>query len=132
MNNEDDFRRGVVRQAEQWGAHVTHIESHQTSAGVTDLNIWAFNRDLWLELKVVKRGTVKLRPTQKKWHRERAEAGGQSWVAVLDPKTQHVLVLRGEAAATLPPGLASWEAAAVIRTHSASWSWLAIIAGRVM
>lgn len=132
MNTEDAFRRAVIDRAEQWGAHVSHIESHQTSAGAPDLNVWSHNRDLWLELKLVKRGLVTLRPTQKKWHRERFEAGGQSWVAVLDPETQRVLVLRGEVAATLPPGLASWEAAAAIRTHSASWSWLAIIAGRVM
>ena len=128
MNSEDDFRRAVI-QAAGSKVHVSHIESHQSSAGIPDLNLYGLGQDLWLELKVVKEGHVRMRPTQRKWHRDRAERGGPSWVAVLNPVDGHVLVVRGATAAMLATGLLDWEAVAVIRTHYTNFGWLALLLG---
>lgn len=108
MRSEDEFRRHVIKVAEDMGGHVSHIESHQTSAGVPDLNIRLFGEDIWLELKVVKDGRIKMRPPQKKWHRDRNEAGGRSYVWALYPATGYVLELLGHMAAQLPPALEPW------------------------
>lgn len=80
---EDVFRKNVMAACERLGFHVTHIESHDASPGVPDLNIWDRRSDVWLELKVAKDGSAKLRPTQKRWHRERHLRMGDSFVAVL-------------------------------------------------
>lgn len=128
MNSEDEFRRAVIAAAGS-KAHVSHIESHQSSAGIPDLNLYGLGQDLWLELKVVKEGHVRMRPTQRKWHRDRAERGGPSWVAVLNPVDGHVLVVRGAVAAALATGVLEWEAVAVIRTHSSNFGWLALLLG---
>lgn len=112
MNSEDDFRREVIDVATRLGGHVSHIESHQTSAGIPDLIIYLTDEDLWLELKVIKDKKVHLRPTQKRWHADRAEAGGMSWVLVLDPLNEDILVVPGRVAATLDSRARSWRAAA--------------------
>lgn len=109
MKSEDEFRRHVIKVAEDMGGHVSHIESHQTSAGVPDLNMRLFGEDVWLELKVVRKdGAVKLRPPQKRWHRDRAASGGKSWVAVLLAETDSVLVIPGHVAQTLAPPIKLW------------------------
>lgn len=104
---EDEFRRAVISKATAYQYHVTHLESHQTSAGVPDLNV-AKGVDFWLELKVVKPKGITLRPTQKKWHRDRHAAGGKSWVAVLTGD-DHILLLPGHVAADLTPRDERWE-----------------------
>lgn len=105
--SEDVFRRMVVDKAQMYHYHVSHVESHQTSAGVPDLNI-AKGVDMWLELKVVKKTGITLRPTQKKWHRDRHAAGGKSWVAVLTGSND-ILLLPGHVAADLTPRDERWE-----------------------
>ena len=127
MNNEEEFRRSVMIEAANRGMHVSHIEAHISVAGIPDLNLSKNGRDIWLELKVVKANGVKMRPTQKRWHRERHESGGKSWVAVLDRETGDVLVLRGHTAALLAPGVRNWTAAAVIRTHCATFGWMDLL-----
>lgn len=111
--SEDDFRRYVIQMAKDHAYHVSHIESHLTSAGIPDLSLWKGmwpdGRDLPVELKIIKNGIVKMRPTQRRWHRERHEKGGASWVFVLDPKTQDVLWLRGHVAAGLEPPAGAWR-----------------------
>lgn len=111
MINEDEFRKHVIIVAKKLVAHVSHIESHESSAGIPDLNLFLTGADLWIELKVIKAGRVKMRPTQKRWHTDRAEHGGKSWVLALDPRTQDVLVLPGHTAAALAPTEAAWRAA---------------------
>lgn len=130
MNNEEDFRKYVMRLASGNGHHVSHIEAHQSAAGVPDLVIFpkavSFVRpDLWLELKVIKDGQIKMRPTQKRWHRERNEAGGRSWVAVLDRATGDILVLSGHVAAGLDSRAASWRGHAELSNILHGDGWLA-------
>jgi hypothetical protein len=77
---ETPFRDHVIDVARKAGFHVTHIESPVTSAGVPDLNLYS-GVDVWLELKVWSDyAGVKMRPTQRVWHRLRHEAQGLSWV----------------------------------------------------
>ena len=110
---EDDFRRYVGECA--GNAHVSHIESHLTSAGIPDLNICIGGYDLWIELKVMSnRKLPKMRPTQRKWHIDRAENGGVSWVMVLDLDLMDVLIIPGNVAAGLPSKPGVWRAAAAI------------------
>ena len=120
MINEIEFRRAVVAVAEANGGHVSHIESHLSSAGIPDLNIFMDGTDLWVELKVIKKGQVKMRPTQRRWHNDRHKTDGESWVAVLDPEKQDILILRGHTAAALPPDAKAWRAA------GRAWNALAI------
>lgn len=127
MNSEEDFRRKVMIEAANRGMHVSHIEAHISVAGIPDLNLSRGKHDVWLELKLVKANGVKMRPTQKRWHRERYESGGKSWVAVLDRETGDVLVVRGHTAALLAPGPRHWTAAAVIRTHCDAFGWLDVL-----
>lgn len=114
MINEDEFRRHSIRVAGALGAHVSHIESHESSAGIPDLNLFLMGVDLWVELKVLKNGRVKMRPTQRRWHKDRAEHGGQSWVVCLDIATQNILTLPGDKAAALGPSEAEWKRAAAV------------------
>lgn len=114
MKAEDRFRQAVIRVAQRMGGHVTYIESHQTSAGVPDLHIFLNGADIWLELKVAGLKKVRLRPTQRKWHRERREAGGNSWVWVLDPPTGNVLQVPGHVAAGIEPAIGDWRRVALV------------------
>lgn len=123
--NETDFRKAVITAAKFLGFHVSHIEAHESAAGIPDLNIYPASIDsrrsrpeLWLELKVIKDGHIKLRPTQRRWHRERNEAGGRSWVAALERSTGDVLILPGHVAAGLDSRAPSWRAAATIQNIS--------------
>lgn len=127
MNSEEEFRRKVMVEAANRGMHVSHIEAHISVAGIPDLNLSKNGRDVWLELKLIKATGVKMRPTQKRWHRERHESGGKSWVAVLDRESGAVLIARGHVAAVLAPGPRHWTAAATIRTHCGTFGWLDIL-----
>lgn len=111
MTQEAQFRTVMTMEAMALKGHVSNIESHNTSAGIPDMNVYLQGQDLWLELKVVKDEQVRMRPTQRKWHRERAEAGGLSWVLVLDPKNQDVLCVPGDVAWRLEPRATAWRAA---------------------
>lgn len=113
ISDEADFRRFVTECA--GSAHVSHIESHEASPGIPDLNICMRGIDIWIELKVMSsRKPPKMRPTQKRWHTDRFEHGGISWVMALDLDLMDVLLIPGHVAAGLPnkPGL--WRAAAAI------------------
>lgn len=112
MNSEKEFRRFVIGVAEGIGGHVSHVEAHESAAGIPDLNIYLVGSDLWLELKIIKEGEIRMRPTQKRWHLDRYEHGGKSWVLVFDPRTGDVLTLPGEVAATLSPRESVWRGAA--------------------
>lgn len=109
IKSEDQFRRHVIDVALGQNFHVTHVESPVTSAGVPDLNL-ARTLDCWVELKVVKHECVKMRPTQKRWHRERFEHDGKSWVMTFDPDSETVLVTPGRVAWNLGPGISEWRA----------------------
>lgn len=95
---EDMFRANVYEAAQLLGYHVTHIESHNSSPGVPDLNVWNRHEDIWIELKVAKHGSIKLRPTQKRWHRDRSESMGTSYVCIL--VGNEVLTVYGNTAVT--------------------------------
>lgn len=128
FNDEKDFRKHTIRLAEAFEWHVSHIEAHESAAGIPDLSIYPGSMgkpraEVWLELKVIKDGHIKLRPTQKRWHRERHEAGGRSWVAVLDRSTGDILVVRGHVAAGLDSRAPSWRAAAIV-SNIESTNWL--------
>lgn len=112
LNSEDDFRRHVIKVATGLKYHVSYIEAHLSAAGIPDLNIYLLSIDVWVELKIIKHGQVKMRPTQRRWHRDRKEAGGRSWVLVYDRAAQHVLALPGHVAAALAPAEAAWRGAA--------------------
>lgn len=112
MNRQENtFRTVMTMEAMALGAHVSNIESHQTSAGIPDMNIYLQRQDLWLELKVIRDEKVTMRATQRRWHLDRYEHGGLSWVLVLDPKSEDILVVPGDVAAGLPPRVAAWRAA---------------------
>jgi hypothetical protein len=106
MSSETAFRRWFESEAKSLGYHVSHIESHQTSSGIPDLNLHRNGTDLWLELKVWRDGYHML-PSQRRWHRARAMAGGRSYVICY--REDFMYVLPGEFAATLTPKAREWE-----------------------
>lgn len=101
MRNEAEFRKHVTKLVEDAGGHVSNIESHLTAAGVPDMNICLHGQDVWLELKY-KGKSMKMRPTQRRWHRTRAACGGTSWVVVYDPEDAGVWFVPGHVAAEHP------------------------------
>lgn len=104
---EDHLRTFIETVAEGYGWHVSHVESPITSPGIPDLNICHGQSDLWIELKVRKRGGVHMRPPQRLWHRRRAEAGGRSYVlAYIDGS---LYLHRGDAAAAYLPKSKEWK-----------------------
>lgn len=113
MNSEADFRKALTKYVEAIGGHVSNIESHLSSAGIPDMHFFLRPHDFWLELKAVgSRAQVKMRPTQRKWHKDRYAAGGTSFVAVLIIGTGDILLVPGHVAAGLDTRLDSWRAVA--------------------
>lgn len=108
IKDEESFRKYVHATGEELGFHVSHIESHATSAGIPDLTMYREHVDLWLEIKFVRSdGRVILRPTQRTWLRERAAKGGECWVMYY--QDGYVRVMRGGTAANLTPKDSQWS-----------------------
>ena len=108
ISDEADFRRFVTECA--GSAHVSHIESHEASPGIPDLNICMRGIDIWIELKVMSsRKPPKMRATQKRWHANRYDHGGRSWVITLDLDEMNLVVLPGQTAASLPAKVGIWR-----------------------
>jgi len=104
---EDHLRTFIEVVAENCLFHVSHVESPITSPGIPDLNLSRRGTDLWIELKVRKRGGVQMRPPQRLWHRRRAEAGGMSFVlAYVDG---YLYLHKGGHAATYLPKSKEWK-----------------------
>lgn len=76
--SEKDFRKEVVDGLSGPNSHVSCVESHETSAGIPDIDYCIHGVEGHVELKYSKKGgkQPRLRPTQKKWMRERIKAGG--------------------------------------------------------
>jgi len=111
IHDERDLRRFTERQMDGL-AHLSHIESHETSAGIPDFNIFMDGRDVWIELKVMSdKKPPKMRPTQRRWHTDRWANGGMSWVVVYDLDEDVLRVIPGHTAAGLDRRVASWRAA---------------------
>lgn len=110
---ENDFRKHTMKVAESLGYHVSWIEAHESAAGIPDLNLYRNGNDLWVELKVIKDGQIRMRPTQKRWHKARAQSRGASWVLVLNKVKQEVIVVAGGEAAGLDGRVHAWESAAL-------------------
>lgn len=79
LQDEDHVRDFIVTVAEGYGWHVSHVESPITSPGIPDLNLSKNGKELWIEIKIWRRG-INMRPPQRKWHRERAAHGSKSFV----------------------------------------------------
>lgn len=106
-DDETNVRRHIEIIGKETGFHVSHIESPITSPGIPDLSLCRDTKTLWLELKVLKRGGIHMRASQRRWHREHAAAGGVSWVlAYIDG---HIYPVRGSTAAGLLPKSLSWR-----------------------
>ena len=111
IHDERDLRRFIERRLDGL-AHTSQIESHETSAGIPDFNIFMDGRDVWVELKVLSdRKPPKMRPTQRRWHNDRWANGGMSWVLAYDLDDDILLVIPGHTAAGLDRRVASWRAA---------------------
>jgi len=82
IKSEKDFREWMQYVASIRGYHVSHVESPVTSSGIPDLNLSKADKDIWIELKIQRKDGVHMLPSQRKWHRERAKAGGISYVLV--------------------------------------------------
>jgi hypothetical protein len=106
MTEEADVRDFIETIAEGYGWHVSHIESPITSPGIPDLCLSIGDHDLWIEIKVWRRG-IHMRPPQRKWHRERAASGGRSFVlCYIDG---FIYPITGVMAAMLTPKHKNWK-----------------------
>lgn len=111
LADEDELRLAVGRQAGLMGFHVSNIESHLTSAGIPDTNLGLGHIDIWLELKAFgPKRPMKIRPTQRRWHRDRHDAKGQSWFAILDLESQDIFLVPGSSIMYVGSGLTrQWQ-----------------------
>ena len=108
MKREEKFRKDLIAHWRAEGYHVSHIESPITSAGIPDLHVRTSDSDYWIELKVERSDGIKLRPTQKAWHRNRANMGGDSWVVTLT-SNDFTLITPGGLAHQLPADPDEWR-----------------------
>lgn len=124
LNSESALRKALTKLIESKGGHVSNIESHVTSAGVPDMNFFLSGADVWVELKAVgSRGQIKMRPTQRKWHRDRDSVGGISHVVVLEIETGDILLVPGATAAGLDSRIQSWREVAEVRNIHSNGLW---------
>lgn len=65
------------------GVHATRIENTAV-AGVSDVTICFRGREVWTELKVMRRGRLKFRTSQKVWTPLRRAAGGRVFCLARD------------------------------------------------
>lgn len=81
---ESDFWRKIKAGIKTPGLDAVRIESGLTHRGIADVNIAYDGREVWLELKILKRGLrPKLSMSQVIWHERRAEIRCKTWIAVL-------------------------------------------------
>ena len=115
ITEEKSLRVAVSEKARLMGFHVSNIESHSSSAGIPDINLAIGHVDIWLELKAFGvRWPMKIRSTQRKWHRERYEANGLSWFALLDLDHQEIFLVPGSGIQYVGSGLTrQWQGGAV-------------------
>lgn len=91
---EDELRVGV---ADAFKAlfptgHLSWVESHLTSAGFPDADCCANGTIMQIELKIVKaKGGIAIRPTQYRWFKDRAKAGGNPIMLIGDGGCYYVL-----------------------------------------
>lgn len=87
------FRRNIIKVLESLpDCHCTHTEAPVSAPGVPDLEIYYRGDDFFVELKALSVGSrpPRLRPTQIRWAKTRAEAGGVSFVWMIDREVVYV------------------------------------------
>ena len=77
------------------GPQWTRIETGQTGRGVPDLEGCWDGQSVWVELKIVRSGKIKLTMNQANWHRARDVVGGRSVILASDPKKNKLCLWRG-------------------------------------
>lgn len=102
MRDEDWLREQLKTAFKGFGAHVSWIESHETSAGFPDLDFMCKGQGTQIELKVTKKdGSIKIRAGQYAWFRDRARAGGSPYMWVFDNETHLHYAIRASEVATV-------------------------------
>ena len=82
---EADLWRKLRDGTSSLGIHWVRLESW-ASPGIPDVNGFYDSYDLWIELKVIRSSTIKIRPHQISWHYSRHRAGGASFILIGDPR----------------------------------------------
>ena len=82
---EADLWRKLRDGTSSLNIHWIRLESW-ASPGVPDVNGFYDSYDLWIELKVIRSSTIKIRPHQISWHYRRHRAGGSSFILIGDPR----------------------------------------------
>lgn len=60
--------------------HFSRVESHETSAGIPDVDYCIGSVESHIELKYGRAHPPKIRPPQVKWFRDRVKAHGHPWM----------------------------------------------------
>ena len=96
--DESVFQSLVVASLEEAGYDVDFVESKITCPGIPDLNLCKDGIDMWLELKVIRKGStlVHIRPTQYAWFRKRAKKRSNAKMMILDCNTGLIYLLRAD------------------------------------
>lgn len=83
--------------------HVSHVESHATSAGIPDINVCGDGIHEWIELKAIMAiaDPIKIRPTQYSWFRDRVAKGGHPLMVVWVDSIQKCMFVPGECVQTI-------------------------------
>lgn len=115
---ESVFRSKIIALISAAGGHACAIESHDTSAGVPDINYCINGHEGHIELKV---GTdskpPSLRPTQHRWAVLRKSAEGRSFFLFLNNSDGNMYLIDGSDV----QGLVQARTAAWITLAFASW-----------
>ncbi len=80
LSNETAFRKYVCHGLNKFG-HTSKIESHAMTTGFPDINFCIDGVEGNIECKFQYAGyPMDIRPSQKRWFKDRLEAGGNCWL----------------------------------------------------
>ena len=77
--SEGDLWKDMHKNVNHLG-HFSRVESHETSAGIPDVDYCINGTEGHVELKFGRDRAPKIRATQVKWFRNRVRAGGKPWL----------------------------------------------------
>lgn len=78
--SESETKEQICNELRKYG-HISQIESHATATGFPDINFCINNVEGNIELKHGNLGhDIKIRPSQRRWFKQRVDAGGNCWL----------------------------------------------------
>ncbi len=112
--SEENLQRALIKAFKRRG-HFSEVESHETSAGIPDIDYCMNGIESHIELKFGNAIAPRIRPSQVKWFRDRVRAGGHPWLftCIMGTSGKYWMLHKGAAIGThllhLERDLKKWQ-----------------------